>query len=501
MSEKHPIYQSYEEILSFINNKKKLDDVSLSENDLKSIIAAVKYTTEKSTQSTKEYLLQKRLNQFYTYYPFYFQHIPNHAIIEVNSSSNQEFIDFELGESFLLTIEKDVFQYTALLPFSVSPFSVSGTYQNNNILTIELIRKQGFLLNRNRFLLSTNPMCFESYQIYHLINILKHFQSVNITLIKTNGGKKITFPAKLSFDCGLNIDINQSVVLKTVSQGIFGNFIIEFDDLPPEELYSKMFIDIKLSTTQFMPNPLPQNAFSTNLLPIINIIKDYAMSIKCDFSQESYAIMNSNDPKNYLPTKLCAVFYDKKPIDISYFSLENNKNYSLIFEKTGHMRIVINNPDLKEMTSTHTINVLADWIQSKTANIKKKNYNLVPLSRTLGDLNFKLVYNYSFKYNPIYAKAEDLLKIINLISCKGISKPIFLTLIQLISNNDDNIINFVDQSIIKIVDLGELKYLLVIDNAAPIEKIQYYINIVSEFLLTHISSRLGVKIRFYTNTN
>lgn len=174
--------QSREQLYQYLESNKYNKNDILESQDLKAIIDAVDYTVQRSTESTQNFLLQRRFNLFYSYYPHFFQHVPNHAIVEVLANQNDRFIDFELGEEFILDLDNNRFRFQAAIPFVVSPFQVTNCYINNRIVNIELDAMKPFRFDRNRFLLSCNPLDMKNYQIYHLVNALREHKSATMTL-------------------------------------------------------------------------------------------------------------------------------------------------------------------------------------------------------------------------------------------------------------------------------------------------------------------------------
>lgn len=487
--------QTNEQLYQYLeSNKNNIDDV-LKSSDLKTIIDAVDYTVQNATRSTKDFLLQKRFNIFYSYYPFFFQHVPNHAVVEVSAGHSNKFIDLELAEEFVLNREGDKFRFQAAIPFSVQPFQVTNTHINKNMLSVEISAFRSFKFDRNRFLLSANSMTMRNYQIYHLVKELKKYKSAKMTLFSEQLAKPITKQVFLNFDIVSSIDVTQETILKSLTQAFFSNFYIEFDSLPEEHLFNKIILEIELPITSVISKVLANDCLRTNLLPVINVFDDYAMKINCDYTKESYAIKHIDDPNMYVPTKLHTVGYNKEIAIHSYVNFGQTKSYDLIFEASGHIRIVFQDPDVIDIANKNNeVIVNAQWTQIYSADVERKSYTFMPLSRSLGNLRFNIVYNYGFKRNQLLERADNILKILNVIDMVGLKDEVFYSLVSLITNNDSYVINFIKNNLVCIEMVSYYEYVFLIKTELSKFEFIFYVELVYMFLLTHLSNQLSSKI-------
>ncbi|AJI60273.1 hypothetical protein IBE20_04450 [Francisella tularensis subsp. novicida] len=487
--------QSREQLYQYLESNKYNKNDILESQDLKAIIDAVDYTVQRSTESTQNFLLQRRFNLFYSYYPHFFQHVPNHAIVEVLANQNDRFIDFELGEEFILDLDNNRFRFQAAIPFVVSPFQVTNCYINNRIVNIELDAMKPFRFDRNRFLLSCNPLDMKNYQIYHLVNALREHKSATMTLFSHNLDKPISINIVLNFDIILNLDITQEAILRSLTQAVFSNFYVEFENLPADTLFYKILLEIEILNIDNITTQLNNNSIRTNLLPVFNLFEDYAMKISCDYSQESYAIKHQDSPSEYVPTKLYDVHYNKQRAYHNYLNLTKAKSYELMFEESGHMRIAFLEPTIEDLSrNSNEIVINAQWTQIASANVEKKSYTFRPLSRSIGSLKFNIIYSYGFKRNQLLERAENILKILNVINATGIDIYIFNTLIYLVTNNDYYAIEFINRNIVSIESDRNLNYVVYIRTDLSKAEFSFYTNLVQNFLSSHLSRRIGVQI-------
>ena len=487
---------STDQLYQYLTDHKHDQDTLLNSTELRAVIDAVNYSTNKAIESSKNFMVQKRMDQFYAFYPYFFHHIPNHALIEASSPATDTFLDFELNEVFRLNIERETFQFKVLNAFTLSPFQVSCCYFDDKLLTIELENQRTFKLNRNRFQLNLNPLVLENHEIYHLRNALIQAESTNLILFATDKEKPIEVPVKLNLNTELALDSNQKIMLETISQCLFSQFLIELQDLPEEQDYEKMLLEIKCQEIAHLPNPFPSLAFRTNLLPIINLFSDYSIDFDCDYSRETYAIKHLKDTEFYLPTRLHNVFYNKEAIYPESLNLNDNTSYNLKFEKTGHLRIGFDNIDVTQLGKSYPVQVYAEWTQAKSADVQKKNYTLEPLSRTLGNLKYKIIYNYGFKRNALFEHAENILKIFNVINSSGISRDIFIAILELLSNNQAKLIESVKSTLLKLTPISTSTYQLTIRDEFALSYIHFYANLIKQFVNINLSNQLDKKINF-----
>ncbi|AJC48374.1 hypothetical protein SD28_01215 [Allofrancisella guangzhouensis] len=496
MDTKFKDLQSKEQLYHHLESDKYNKDDILESPDLKAIIDAVEYTVQRSTQSIRDFLLQKRFNLFYSYYPYFFQHVPNHAIVEVATNQNDKFIDLELGEEFVLKLDDKKFRFQAAIPFILSPFQVTNCYIDKCVINIELDAIKPFRIDRNRFLLSTNPLVMKNYQIYHLINTLREYKAAKMTLFSHQLNKPISTPVFLNFDLKLNIGITQEIILKALTQAVFSNFYIEFENLPEDYLFYKIFLEIEIPEANNISKPLVSNSIKTNLLPVFNLFEDYAMKINCDYTQESYGIRHLDGPNEYVPTKLYNVEYNKQTAYHSHLKLSDAKSYDLIFEPSGHMRISFLNPSLEELSDSNEIVINAQWTQTTSADVEKKNYTFLPLSRSIGSLKFNIIHSYGFRRNQLLERAENILKVLNIINATGLDIDTFNTLVSLITNQDIYAIEFIKENLISIESNGEFAYVIFIRTDLCKPEFIFCADLVHMFLATHLSKRIGAQVNF-----
>ncbi|QIV96711.1 hypothetical protein EDC55_10336 [Allofrancisella inopinata] len=488
--------QSKEQLYQYLElNKHNKNDI-LGSGDLKVIIDAVEYTVQRSTQSIQEFILQRRFNLFYSYYPYFFQHVPNHAIVEASTNQNDKFIDLELGEEFVLKLDDSNFRFQAAIPFALLPFQVTNCYIDNSIINIEIDAIKPFRFDRNRFLLSANPLVMKNHQIYHLINTLREYKSAKMTLFVNELDKPISITVFLNFDLKFNLEITQEIILKALTQAVFSNFYVEFEDLPEDYLFYKILLEIEVPKSNNISKPLASNVIKTNLLPVFNLFEDHAMKINCDYTQESYGVKHLDGPNEYVPTKLYSVEYNKQIAYHNYLNLSNAKSYNLIFEPSGHMRIAFLDPSLEELSGSNEIVINAQWTQIISADVKKKSYTFIPLSRSIGSLKFNIIYSYGFRRNQLLERAENILKVLNIINSTGLNIDTFKTLISLITNHDTYTVKFIEKNLINIESSGEFRYVISIRTDLYKPEFVFYADLVRMFLKTHLSKRIGVKVNF-----
>lgn len=487
--------QSKEQLYQYLETNKYNKDDILCSRDLRAIIDAVDYTVQQSTYSTQNFLLQRRFNLFYSYYPNFFQHVPNHAIVEVSAPGSGKFIDLELSEEFALKFDDEHFKFQAAIPFALSPFQVSNCYMGKNTINIELGAVRSFRFNRNRFLLGCDPLALKNYQIYHLVGTLRSYKSAKMILYTNQLEKPLIVNISLDFDIKLNIDKTQESILRSLSQAIFSSFYVKFDSLPEDYLFDKIMLEIEVSKLANIVKPLTRNSIRTNLLPVFNLFDDYAMKIDCDYSQESYAIQHLDGPKGYVPTKLYDVQYNGFKTYHSYLNLSGTKSYNLMFQSSGHMRIAFLDPSIEDLSQeSNEVVINAQWTQIASAEIEKRSYTFLPLSRVIGNLKFNIIYSYGFKRNQLLERADNILKVLNIINATGLDIDIFKTLISLISNHDTYVVEFVDKSLVGIESIGQFSYVVYIINDLCKSEFMFYTDLVDAFLAAHLSRRIGIQI-------
>ncbi|WP_150468156.1 type VI secretion system baseplate subunit TssF/IglH [Francisella sp. SYW-9] len=487
--------QSKEQLYQYLESSKYNKNDILKSRDLKAIIDAVDYTVQRSTLSTQNFLLQRRFNLFYSYYPHFFQHIPNHAIVEISANQNDKFIDLELGEEFALNFDDNRFRFQAAIPFSLSPFEVINCYLDKSLLSIELDAIRPFRLDRNRFLLSCNPLALKNYQIYHLINALRQYKTAKMTLYSSQLEKPLSTSVALNFDIKLNLEVTQEAILRSLTQAVFSNFYVEFESLPEDYLFSKILLEIEVPKSNNIVKPLSGKSIKTNLLPVFNLFEDYAMKISCDYSQESYAVKHLDGPNEYVPTKLYEVQYNDDKAYHSYLNLSSAKSYNLMFEPSGHMRVAFLKPSLEDLSEeANEIVINAQWTQIASADIEKKNYTFLPLSRSIGSLKFNIIYSYGFKRNQLLERAENILKVLNVINATGLDVDLFNTLVSLITNHDIYAVDFIDKNLISIESDGQFSYAIYIRTDLSKSEFIFYADLVQKFLTNHFSRRIGIQI-------
>ena len=497
MDAKSKNLQSKEQLYQYLKaNKYNKNDILESEA-LRAIIDAVDHTVQRSTSSIQSFLLQKRFNIFYSYYPHFFQHIPNHAIIEVLSPFSDSFTDLELGEEFILSFDNEKLRFQASIPFTLSPFQVSNCNINKDSIDIELNAPRPFMFDRNSFLLSCNPSTLKNYQIYHLVNTLHSYTSAKMILFSDQLDKPLTFSVSLDFDIKFNINIAQECILRSLSQAIFSNFYVNFEKLPQDYLFHKIILEIVVPKLDDTIKTLPVNSMKTNLLPVFNLFDDYAMKIDCDYTQESYKIEHLDRPKEYVPTKLYEVQYNGFKAFHTYLNLSSAKSYDLIFEPSGHLRIDFLDPDIADLSElSNEVLVNAQWTQITSAEIGKKSYKFLPLSRVTGNLNFDIIYSYGYKRNHLLERADNILKVLNIINATGVDIDIFKVLVSIISNHDTYVVEFIDENIIDIVFDQQFGYVIYIVNDLCRLEFIFYTDLIGEFLSTHLSTRSSIQINF-----
>ncbi len=489
--------QSKEQLYQYLETNKYNKHDILGSQELRAIIDAVDYTVQRSTYSTQNFLLQRRFNLFYSYYPYFFQHVPNHAIVEVSKPLNDKFIDLELGEEFSLSFDKQDFRFQAAIPFTLSPFHVSNCYVMKNHINIELDATTPFSFDRNYFLLGCDPLELKNYQIYHLINAMKSYTSAKMFLYSKQLEEPLIVEISLDFDIKFNIGVTQETILRSLTQSMFSNFYVRFESLPEDFLFDKIVLEIEASKLDDVVRLLPKKSIRTNLLPVLNLFDDYAMKINCDYSQESYAIQHLEEPEEYIPTKLYEVQYNSTKAYHSYLNLSNAKSYNLMFESSGHMRVTFLDPDIEDLSNeSNEVVINAQWTQAASAETQKKSYTFLPLSRAIGNLKFNIIYSYGYKRNQLLERADNILKVLNIINAIGLDTEIFKILVSLVSNHDMYALEFIDQNIVDIEVIGQFNYAIYVTSDLCKSEFIFYTSLVDTFLKAHLSRQVGIQINF-----
>ncbi|MEY8715362.1 type VI secretion system baseplate subunit TssF/IglH [Francisella philomiragia] len=489
--------QSKDQLYGLLESAKQSESDILESSDLKVIIDAVENAVEKATRSTKDFLLQRRFNLFYSYYPYFFQHIPNHLIVEVLAEQTDKFIDLELAEEFILSVSDKKFRFQAAIPFTFQPFQVSNCYLMDNKLSIEIDGIRPFSLqNRDRLLLSINPLALKNYQIYHMIRALKNNKSAKITLFSYQIEKPLEIDIKINFELDLTLNNTQEIILKSISQAVFSSFYIEFESIQEDILFHKMLVEIDILNLKNIPKVLPQNSFRTNLLPVFNLFDGHAMKIDYDYTKESFAIKHSESLKDYVPTKLYRIEYNKEQACHENLNFVSSKSYCLNFDSSGHMRISFLDPSVSDLSMSNEVTINAQWTQISSVDINKKSYTFLPLSRSIGNLNFKIINSYSFKRNQLLERAENILKVIKIINATRLSVELFKVLVSLITNDDDEVLRFMNESLVDVRSNNQVDYTIYIHSDLQFAEFSFYADLVQEFLRVHLSRFIGAQIDF-----